>query len=105
MAGRDNDSLCRAIIRYQEEQEMDYDDDRELAKRYARQFGQIAVSKGFVNAEQVESALAEQMSCNSFRRLRPRKLIGEILFENGWITLKQIEKVLEEIPEEESSNL
>ncbi len=65
--------------------------------RYARKFGQIAIRRGFINKEQVIEALTEQMSLNSFERLRPPKLIGEILFENGWITLEQVELVLEEI--------
>ncbi len=79
---------------------MENDNDRELEIRYARRFGQIAISMGFVNEKQVKKALAEQITGNSFARLRPRKLIGEILFENGWMTLKQIEKVLEEILED-----
>lgn len=82
---------------------MEYNDDRELAIIYGRKFGQIAVKMGFVNIEQVQEALAEQLTCNSFTRLRPRKLIGEILFENGLINLKQIERVLAEISEERSN--
>ena len=69
--------------------------------RYARKFGQIAIRKGFISKEQVQEALTEQLSLHSFQRLRPRKLIGEILFENGWITLEQIEIVLEEISEDQ----
>ncbi len=76
---------------------MGYFNDKDHAIRYARKFGHIAVNMGYINMEQVNDALTEQLSLNSFRRLRPRKLIGEILFENGWITLKQIEVVLEEI--------
>jgi hypothetical protein len=76
---------------------MEYVGDRELAIRYARRFGHIAINMGFVNIEQVSEALTEQITSDSFTRLRPCKLIGEILFENGWITLKQIEKVVEEI--------
>ena len=71
--------------------------------RYARKFGQIAVNRGFINIEQVNEALTEQMSLNSFGRLRPRKLIGEILFENGWITLQQIEIILKEISGDQRS--
>lgn len=84
---------------------MEHDNDREIELKYAHRFGQIAVRLGFVSREQVKEALGEQISFNSFNRLRPRKLIGEILFENGWITLKQIEKVLEEISEEKKHPL
>ncbi len=58
------------------------------------------MNMGFVNEEKVINALIEQIICDSFDRLGPRKLIGEILFENGWMTLQQIERVLEEILED-----
>lgn len=76
---------------------MEHLNDRDHSVRYAQKFGQIAINRGFINMDQVQEALTEQLSLNSFRRLRPRKLIGEILFENGWITLKQIEIILKEI--------
>lgn len=76
---------------------MQYDSDRELARRYANRFGQIAIRKGFVNAGQVKEALAEQMIYYSFIGIRHHKLIGEILFENGWMTLNQVEHVVNEI--------
>jgi hypothetical protein len=78
---------------------MEHYNNRELSIIYGRRFGQIAVNMGFVTIEQVKEALAEQIACNTFSLLRPRKLIGEILFEKGWITLHQIEKVLEDISE------
>jgi len=80
-----------------EEQLSESDSERELSRRYAYRFGQSAVSMGFVTVDQVKEALAEQISSNHFSHLRPRRLIGEILYENGWITLKQIEVVLEDI--------
>jgi hypothetical protein len=76
---------------------MNYDNDKNLSIKYARQFGQIALSKGFVNEGQLKEALTEQISYDTFSHLRQHKLIGEILFENGWITLNQVEKVLKEI--------
>lgn len=82
---------------------MEYLSDRDHAARYARKFGQIAVNMGFINMDQVKEALTEQLSLNSFRSLRPRKLIGEILFENGWITLQQIETVINEISGEQNN--
>ncbi len=68
-----------------------------LPIKYAYRFGQIAINMGFVNEGQVDEALAKQIALNSSTRLRPQKFIGEILFENGWITFDQIEKVLKEI--------
>jgi len=84
-------------FQFWEEQLRESDSERELSRKYAYRFGQSAVSMGFVTVDQVKEALAEQISSNSFSHLRPRKLIGEILYENGWITLKQIEVVLEDI--------
>ena len=74
-----------------------YENDKELAMRYANHFGAIAIRKGFVSTKQVKEALAEQTIYHSFTGLRQHKLIGEILFENGWITLNQVEHVLKEI--------
>ena len=76
---------------------MIFESERDLAMRYASRFGEIAIRKGFVNARQVKEALAEQTIYHSFTGLRHHKLIGEILFENGWMTLIQIEHVLKEI--------
>jgi hypothetical protein len=76
---------------------MYYDNERELTMRYACRFGEIAIRRGFVNAKQVKEALAEQSIYQSFTGLRHNKLIGEILFENGWMTLNQIEYVLGEM--------
>ncbi|RJQ47428.1 MAG: hypothetical protein C4538_05265 [Nitrospiraceae bacterium] len=76
---------------------MEHEDEKILAEKYALRFGQIAVDKGFVSSEQVRQALDIQMSVVNASRLRPHKLIGEILFEKGWMTMKQIENVLAEI--------
>jgi hypothetical protein len=76
---------------------MEDDIDSAAALSYARRFGRIAVQMGFVSDEQVMIALREQIMQGSGLRLRPKKLIGEILFENGWMTVGQIEKVLERL--------
>jgi hypothetical protein len=66
-------------------------------EKYALLFGQIAVAKGYITQEQLMEALLEQFDSDSSARLRPRKLIGEILFEKGWLSLHQIDLVLKEI--------
>jgi hypothetical protein len=76
-----------------------------LPIKYAYRFGQIAINMGFIDEGQVDEALANQIAFNSSTRLRPQKLIGEILFENGWITFDQIEKVLKEITQERKEYL
>lgn len=69
----------------------------DLAIKYALRFGEIAVRQGFISRQQLRESLEEQVSNKSYLRLRPRKLIGEILFEQGWMNQNQIEIVLQEI--------
>jgi hypothetical protein len=57
-------------------------------------FCQVAVDMGFITDKQVRDALDEQRSNDPFNRLRPHRLIGEILLTNGWLTNEQIERVL-----------
>jgi len=71
------------------------------AMKYAIHFGQIAIAKGFITEKQLHEALGEQYSNDSYARLRPRKLIGEIMFEKGWMDLHQIDVVLEEVFKEQ----
>lgn len=69
----------------------------DVAIKYALRFGEIAVRKGFINRLQLREALEEQVSNEPHLRLRPRKLIGEILSEQGSINQNQIEIVLQEL--------
>jgi hypothetical protein len=55
-------------------------------------FGKVAVDMGFVTAKQLNVALAEQVEENYFNG--HHKLIGKILFENGWITNEQFDSVV-----------
>ncbi len=50
---------------------------------------------GFVTAKQLKEAMVEQVEDDIFNKRR--KLIGNILLENGWITDKQIDIVLNEL--------
>ncbi len=59
-----------------------------LSKKYCPQFGKIAVDMGFVTAEQLTEAIAEQAEDSLFNK--PHRLIGSILFDHGWITRDQI---------------
>jgi hypothetical protein len=76
-------------------------DNKSPSMRYALHFGQIAIEKGFITEKQLHEALGEQYSNESYARLRPRKLIGEILFEKGLMDLHQIDIVLEEVFKEQ----
>ncbi len=73
---------------------------KELSKKYCPRFGQIAVDMGFVTTEQVKEALAEQL--NDDIANRRYRLIGEIIFMKGWLTIKEIEIVLNELFKYES---
>lgn len=59
-----------------------------------REFGKIAVEKGFATQEDVRTALEFQRK--EFKRARLRKLIGDILVEARVITEKQKNQVLKE---------
>jgi hypothetical protein len=69
------------------------DVNEKLSKHYCLRFGKIAVDMGFVTAKQLNVALAEQVEYHYFNR--HHRLIGNILFEHGWITNKQIDIVLD----------
>ena len=69
------------------------DDELDSAIEYAFRFGEIAIMKGFITALQLEEALDEQVAHDLSND--HHKLIGEILFEKGWMTQYQIAIVLE----------
>jgi diguanylate cyclase (GGDEF)-like protein/PAS domain S-box-containing protein len=74
--------------------------DRELSIKYCHKFGKIAVDMGFVTAEQVKEALAEQIDDDMNDKVH--RLIGEIMFMKGWITFEQIDLVLLELSKEKA---
>ncbi len=65
---------------------------KNLSKQHNPRFGEIAVDKGFVTEGQLKEALVEQVEDNLSNH--PHRLIGYILFENGWITNEQFDSVL-----------
>ena len=71
---------------------MENDFIKKLSKQHNPRFGEIAVDKGFVTEEQLKGAMVEQVEDNLSNH--PHRLIGYILFENGWITNKQFDSVL-----------
>jgi hypothetical protein len=74
---------------------MKNDFDIKPSVKYSHRFGKIAVDKGFVTAEQVKEALTEQID-NDMNNRR-HMLIGEIMLMKGWINIKQLEIVLNEL--------
>lgn len=71
------------------------DVDKELSQKYCPRFGQIAVDKGYVSADRVKLALAEQIDDDLAHR--PHRLIGRIFLDKGWMTPQQIDEVLNEV--------
>ncbi|MDH4163569.1 MAG: hypothetical protein OEW15_12900 [Nitrospirota bacterium] len=55
-------------------------------------FGCVAVRRGFVTIDQLKQALAEQVDGNILDR--GHRLVGSILFEKGWISEQERERVL-----------
>ncbi len=69
--------------------------DKELSKKYCRRFGQIAVALGFITVRQLKEVLIEQVEDDLSNKRH--RLIGDILFEKGWMTPEQIDMVLNKI--------
>jgi hypothetical protein len=65
---------------------------RNFSRQYCPRFGEIAVDMGFVTEKQLIKALVEQIEDDFLNR--PRRLIGTILFELGWLTNEQVDIVL-----------
>lgn len=61
-------------------------------ERYEKQFGIIAVEKGFISAENLIEALKVQVEEET--RYHTHRLIGEILIDRGYITSIQVQDVL-----------
>jgi len=68
-------------------------------QKLCRRFGKVAVELGHISAEQLKAAMNEQVE-DSLQE-RPHRILGAILFDRGWMTHAQIEKVLTEMFREE----
>jgi hypothetical protein len=69
--------------------------DRQVTGDFCKRFGAIAVHKKFSSAEQVKTAIMEQLDDDI--NGREHRLLGSILYDKGWITEDQIQAVLMEI--------
>ena len=59
---------------------------------YCARFGRIAVELGYLQADQLQAALEEQSA--DVRAGRPHRVVGAICFAHGWLTPRQIDRVL-----------
>jgi len=62
---------------------------------HCRRFGAIAVQKGFVSLEEIKAAMAEQIDDDI--NGREHRLLGTILFNDGFTTENEVDKVLQEL--------
>ena len=60
---------------------------------FSGRFGMVAVNRGYVTADQLKEALAEQVDDDL--AYRPHRLLGKIFFEKNLMNLNQIEEVLD----------
>ncbi len=58
-------------------------------------FGSVAVEMGYATPAQIKSAIEEQVD-DDIRR-KPRRPMGKILFERGWMSYREVEIVLNEV--------
>ncbi len=65
-----------------------------IVRRTGDQFGQMVLEKGFASQEAID--MARDFQKEQFRKLRTKKLIGEILLEQGIITREQRDVILQE---------
>jgi hypothetical protein len=69
--------------------------DASITGDHCQRFGEIAVRKGFVLLEEVKSAIDEQIDDDISGR--EHRLLGTILYDNGFITEYQVDVVLQEL--------
>jgi len=64
-------------------------------EHYEKQFGIIAIEKGFITADMLIEALKTQVQEEV--GFRTHRLIGEILMEKDYLTAMQIQEILNSI--------
>ncbi len=65
-----------------------------IIRKQGKEFGRIAIEKGFATEKDIEKALEHQKI--EFRRAKLKNLIGDLLVESGVITAKQKHAILKE---------
>lgn len=64
-------------------------------EEYCIRFGRLAVEMGFVSEKQL--CWAMELQVREDLRNQPHRVIGQILFEQGWMTPRQIDQVLKRL--------
>ncbi len=60
---------------------------------FCPRFGMLAIEMGFVTVDQIREAMAEQLEDDLAEKLR--RLLRTILIDRGWMTLREVEMVLD----------
>lgn len=63
-----------------------------LLGKYCIRFGKLSVEMGFISQNQLFWAM--QLQIEEDLSNKPHKVIGQILFEQGWMTPQQIDQVM-----------
>lgn len=72
---------------------MGTDTSNSLPRRFSPRFGMLAIEMGFVTVDQIREAMAEQLDDDLAER--PRRSLSTILVDRGWMTLREVEMVLD----------
>lgn len=74
---------------------MGADPAKDISRKYCPRFGEIAVERGFIT----ESQLTDALACQKQEKLAGdgHRLLGAILFDNGWMSGPQVEQVMTEL--------
>ena len=64
-------------------------------EHYEKRFGIMAIEKGFITSNDLVKGLTVQVS-EDIKKI-PHRLLGEIFFDLGLMTAKQVEEVLSDI--------
>ena len=71
-------------------------------EHYEKRFGLIAIEKGYISAADLVKAFTIQVNEDVNRQ--PHRLLGEILFDLGIMTDKQLEDVVSELFQRSRAN-
>jgi hypothetical protein len=65
------------------------------SQEHKPRFGILAVQMGFITGDQLKEALVEQVDDDLLNR--KYRVLGTILYDKGWMTMRQVETVLDRL--------
>jgi hypothetical protein len=73
----------------------DHDTRKAISQKFCPRFGQTAVQLRFISGKQLQEAICIQVQEELTGA--GHRLLGQILFELGWLSARQVEIVLNEV--------